>query len=438
MKTNQKKGSRIVIENLLNEVKRNSLLRMITKAEKELNPFNYQLSFEAKKRLRWLYILYYEQDGNVTKTAKKIGISRPWLSYLKSIFEKGGKDPRKLEPGSKAPHNRESRNRISKDTENIILKIRDGSRNIWGKVKIARALKRDYQIKINPNTVNKYLHKNKRISSKISLKNSKAWKAKVAREKMSIELRVKYRPPKEIKDYAPGALVEKDMKYVPKYKQEAPGKAGENFFNQHTEICSFTRIRSLELESNGNALESAESHKRSMESFPFKVACENTDNGSENNGYFREQLQEENVFHFYSNIGTPTDNPRVERSHLTDELEFYQTGGLKKSFLEQKQALKEWEYFYNFKRPHQALGYLTPMEFYKLWKENPDEAYAITKKYQAYLLQQKIRLANARKIKRKEQIEALMKFIDAKLKDNKTQIQRSRLQLINCQLCSVA
>ena len=435
---NQKKSTPSTTQNLLNEVKHNSLLRMITRAEKELNPFNYQLSFEAKKRLRWLYLLYFEQNGNVTKTAKKVGISRPWLSYLKSVFENNGKDPRKLEPQSKAPHNRENRKRISKDVEKKILAIRDDSKNIWGKVKITRVLKRDYKIKINPNTVNKYLHKNKRINPKISLKNSNAWKAKVARAKMSIELRVKYRPPKEIKDYAPGALVEKDMKYVPKYKQEAPGKAGENFFNQHTEICSFTRIRCLELESNGNALESAEAHKRSVTKFPFRIACENTDNGSENHGYLREQLQEENIFHFYSNIGTPTDNPRVERSHLTDELEFYQKGGLKKSFQEQKQALKEWEHFYNFKRPHQALGYLTPMEFYELWKENPAEAYAITKKYQTYLLKQKIRLANARKIKRKEQIENLMKFIDAKLKDNKTQIQRSKLQLINCQLCSVA
>jgi len=31
-----------------------------------------------------------------------------------------------------------------------------------------------------------------------------------------------------------------------------------------------------------------------------------------------------------------------------------------------------------------------------------------------------------------------MKFIDAKLKNNKTQIQGSKLSLINCQLCSVA
>lgn len=425
-------------EDLLKQVKHNSLVRMITLAERELNPSHYQLSFVAKKRLRWLYTLYYEEDGNVTKASSRLGISRPWLSYLKSLFEKYGRDPRKLEPRSKAPHDRSNRNRISKEKEKKILMIRDESKNIWGKVKISVVMERDYKIKINPNTVNKYLHKHKRIDPKISLKNTRAWKAKIDRENMETELRVKYRPPKEIKDLAPGALVEKDMKYIPKYAQTAPGKSGDNFYNQHTEIDSFTRIRALEIEKNGNALESSYSHKRSMNKFPFNIACENTDNGSENNGYFREQLQEENVFHFYSNIGTPTDNPRVERSHLTDELEFYKRDGLKKTFEEQKQALKEWENFYNFKRPHQALGYLTPMEFYQLWKTNPNKAYVIKNKYQNYLQKQRIRLAGARKIKKKEQIEKLMKFIEAKLKDNKTQIKRSRLGLINCQLCSVA
>lgn len=425
-------------EDLLKQVKHNSLVRMITLAERELNPLHYQLSFEAKKRLKWLYILYYEQAGNVTKASKKVGISRAWLSHLKSIFEKCSKDPRKLEPKLKAPHDTSNRKRTSKETEKKILEVRKDSKNVWGKEKIAWVLKRDYKIKINPNTVNKYLHKHKKIDPRISLKNTRAWKAKVDREKMETEFRVKYRPPKEIKDLAPGALVEKDMKYIPKYTQTAPGKSGENFYNQHTEIDSFTRIRALELEENGNALESSYAHKRSVSKFPFNIACENTDNGSENNGYFREALQEEKVFHFYSNIGTPTDNPRVERSHLTDEKEFYQTGGLKKTFLEQKQALQEWENFYNFKRPNQALGYLTPMEFYQLWKTNPDEAYAIKNKYQNYLQKQRIRLASARRIKKKEQIEKLMKFIHAKLKDNKTGIKRSRLELIKCQLCSVA
>ena len=433
-----KSDSNSPASSLIIEAKHNNLLRMITIAEKKLNPFNYHLTFDAKKRLRWLYLIYYEENGNVTTTANRVGISRPWLSHLKAIFEKHGKDPRKLEPKSKAPHDTNNRKRIPRNTEEKILKIRKDSKNVWGKEKIAYALKRDYDIKVNPNTVNSYLHKYDKIDPKISLKNSRAWHAKIARESLEIELRVKYRPPKEIKDLAPGALVEKDMKYVPKSTRITTKKDGENFWSQHTEICSFTRIRALELSEDATAKGSAEAHQNSVSKLPFAIACENTDNGNENNKELREQLQEENVFHFYSNVGTPTDNPRVERSHLTDETEFYQRGGLKKNFEEQKKALQEWEYFYNWKRPHQALGYLTPMEFHELWRENPEKAFEITTKWQTYLKRQRIRLANARKIKRKEQIEALMKFIDAKLKNNKTKINRSKLQLINCQLCSLA
>jgi len=427
-----------IASSLIAEAKQNNLLRMITIAKKKLNPFNHHLTFEAKKRLRWIYILYYEENGNVTKAANRVGISRPWLSYLKSVFERGSRDPRKLEPKTKTPHDTSDRKRISKEAEEKILKIRNDSKNVWGKEKIAHALKRDYGIKVNPNTVNSYLHKHDKIDPKISLKNSRSWKAKRARESMEIELRVKYRPPKEIKDLAPGALVEKDMKYVPKPTRITTKKDGENFWSQHTEICSFTRIRALELSGDATAKGSSEAHQNSVSKLPFTIACENTDNGNENNKEMREMLKEENVFHFYSNIGTPTDNPRVERSHLTDEVEFYQRGGLKKDFKEQKEALQKWEEFYNWKRPHQALGYLTPMEFHELWKSDPEKAFQITEKWQVYLKKQRIRLVNARKIKKKEQIEALMKFISAKLEKNKTQINRSKLQLINCQLCSLA
>ena len=93
MKILKNRSSLKSIDALLAEVKYNSLLRMIsmiTLAQKQLNPFNYHLSFEAKKRLRWLYILYHEQSGNVTKAAKKTGITRQWLSKLKSSFERMG------------------------------------------------------------------------------------------------------------------------------------------------------------------------------------------------------------------------------------------------------------------------------------------------------------------------------------------------------------
>ena len=155
--------------------------------------------------------------------------------------------------------------------------------------------------------------------------------------------------------------------------------------------------------------------------------------------FFSNLFKKENTFHFYSNRSTPTDNPRVERSHLTDDFEFYSKGGnVSDNLQKQKEITKRWENFYNFKRRHQALAYLTPMEFYALWKKNPAEAYAITADWQEYLRKQRLRLATSRRIKKKEQIETLMKFIDAKLNHNKEEVEEAKNQLIDCKLCSVA
>jgi len=373
----------------------------------------------------------------VSRAARKIGLSRQWLSGLKKIFEKNNKDPRALEPKSKAPLSTANRTKVAKETERLIIKVRDESFNSWGKEKISAVLRRDYGIKVNHNTVNKYLHKHKRINPKISLKNSKAFEEKKQRNSEDLLLKVKFRPPKRIKDYAPGALVEKDMKYIRKSKHKYDGKHRENFWYQFTEIDSFTRIRTLEISDEQDTKTAIALHREAVKRFPFPVACENTDNGFENNNDFSKELKKEMVFHFYSNTGTPTDNPRVERSHLTDDLEFYNRTEVCDDLNAQRQKVKTWEQFYNFKRPHQALGYLTPMEFYELWKKHPERAYTITEKWQKYLQRQRLRLARSRRIKKKEQIESLMKFIDVKLKQG-GDLKKAELQLINCQLCSVA
>ena len=410
-------------------------------AEVRLNPNCYHLSDKAKKRLKWLYLLYEEHHGNVSKAARAIGISRQWLSPLKNSFERHKRDPRSMEPQSRAPHNRKKRKRISKYREDLIIKERNTSPG-WGKEKLKRIMKRDHDIDIGSSTINRYLHKHKKIDLKISEKNTKAWNQKRMRERDDARrplLRVKHRPPKEIKDYKPGALIEKDMKYVVKQGQfintEKYGSR-ENFYYQHTETDSFTRIRALELVKDSNSAVATQAHQRAIQRFPFSVACVNTDNGGENEKVFRDDLQKNDVFHFYSKTGTPTDNPRVERSHLTDDIEFYNRGNIHKTFEEQQKAQMKWERTYNYERPHQALGYLTPMEFYELWKKNPEEAYAITKKYQTYLAKQRRRLATARKIKKKEQIEAVMRFIDAKLSIKKVELEESKFNLVNCQLCS--
>ena len=75
------------INDWLKLVKTNPINIMQTLAGRRLNPDNHYLSTEAKKRLQWLYLLYHEEDGNISRTARKIGLSRQWLSHLKQIFE---------------------------------------------------------------------------------------------------------------------------------------------------------------------------------------------------------------------------------------------------------------------------------------------------------------------------------------------------------------
>ena len=413
---------------------------MQTIAENRLNPLRYYLSDAARKRLRWIYLLEAEHQRNVTVAAVKIGVSRQWLSTLYATFTKARRDPRSLEPKCKAPHHTGNRQRISKEYEQTILKVRDATPG-WGEEKIATIALRDHGIKVGHTTVGRYLKKHGRIDPKISDKNHTAWMRKLARENYSAAqptLKVKHRPPKQLKDLAPGALVEKDMKFVVqqgKFVNTNKHKAKENFYYQHTMIDSFTRIRALALVKDADSITAARAHRSALKRFPFPVACENTDNGSENNGAFSKELAAQEVFQFYSSVGTPTDNPRVERSHLTDDKEFYLQGNMFLPFKEQATQLMRWERRYNDDRPHQALGYLTPIEFYRLWKKNPEESYAISRKWQHYLARQRKRLYDRRRIQRQEQVENLMRFIDAKL-NKKVELPITKQALIDCQLCS--
>lgn len=425
---------------VLERLSHNALAHMQTIAENRLNPHRYYLSGEARRRLGWIYVLEQEAQGNVTRAAVKIGISRQWLSTLKSTFAYHRRDPRSLEPQSRAPLHTGNRKRILAEHEQKILEVRDSTPG-WGKEKVARLLLRDHDIAVSASTVNRYLKKHHKINPRISDKNQKAWSRKKLREDTTAGqplLKVKHRPPKKIKDYAPGALIEKDMKFIVKqgrFVNTAKYKAKENFYYQHTMIDSFTRLRALALVKDSESATASRAHGSALKRFPFPVACENTDNGSENNGAFSRALQANDVFQFYSNVGTPTDNPRVERSHLTDDKEFYLRGNSFLPFEKQQMQLLKWERRYNRERPHQALGYLTPMEFYQLWKRSPEGAHAITAKWQRYLERQRKRMYGARRIKRKEQVENLMLFIDAKL-NKKVEIKNAKQTLIDCQLCS--
>jgi len=63
----------------------------------------------------------------------------------------------------------------------------------------------------------------------------------------------------------------------------------------------------------------------------------------------------------------------VERAQRPHTEEFYEVTEVSFEIGELNQALLEWEKVYNTIRPHQALGYLTPLEFLEQYQQKRRE-----------------------------------------------------------------
>ena len=94
-----------------------------------------------------------------------------------------------------------------------------------------------------------------------------------------------------------------------------------------------------------------------------------SDNGSEFHKHFEDTCKKLGIKHYWSRPRTPKDHAEIERFNRTLEEEFLQMGNYIDDLEVFNPLLTEWLIEYNFNRPHQSLGYLTPMEFLKKKKE---------------------------------------------------------------------
>jgi IS30 family transposase len=95
--------------------------------------------------------------------------------------------------------------------------------------------------------------------------------------------------------------------------------------------------------------------------FPFRVHTIQTDNGHEFQAKFHWHCGDLGIRHVYIKPGKPNLNGKVERSHLTDDQEFYQLIEYTDD-IDITKKLEEWENFYNCHRPNFALKGKTPYE----------------------------------------------------------------------------
>jgi transposase InsO family protein len=88
-----------------------------------------------------------------------------------------------------------------------------------------------------------------------------------------------------------------------------------------------------------------------------------TDNGSEFAWEFEMATAKLGIQRYFSRVKTPQDNPEIERFNQTLEYEWLYDSNLSLDPEELNPRLTEWLIEYNFNRPHQSLGYLSPIEY---------------------------------------------------------------------------
>lgn len=88
-----------------------------------------------------------------------------------------------------------------------------------------------------------------------------------------------------------------------------------------------------------------------------------TGNGSEFQRHFEKACQKLGLNRYYSRVRQPKDNPICERFNRTLKEEFICLGNLTTDVKSFNTRLTNWLIEYNFYRPHQSLGYMTPIGF---------------------------------------------------------------------------
>jgi transposase InsO family protein len=167
------------------------------------------------------------------------------------------------------------------------------------------------------------------------------------------------RRPKELVVDRPGVLVQLDSKQVPLGQGKVVYQFGA--------VDCFTRKRVVALAPRLTSAQGAAFLKRMVAQFPFPVQAVQSDGGSEFLGNFGPTVEELHLAHYFNRPNYPQGNGRVERSFRTDEEEFYQVEDLPADLGGLEAALVAWNRVYETVRPHQALGYLTPDEYYQNW-----------------------------------------------------------------------
>jgi transposase InsO family protein len=293
---------------------------------------------EQTRLMTWrCRVLRHAADvDNVARTCRHFGISRKSFYKWKGRLEQGGEAGLCDRP--RTP--RRSPRATARDVVSKIVYLRQ--RYHFGPGKIADYLKRFHQIAVARSSVHRILIRhglNRLPGNQKHQPHGKRWQ--------------RYEKPQ------PGHRLQLDVKFL----ERIPGTRTR--FYQFTAIDDCTRIRVLKVYDACNQRTAIRFIDEVRRRLPFRVHVVQTDNGAEFQSQFHWHLEGLDIRHVYIRPRTPHLNGKVERSHRVDDQEFYQlldARGISDDIHLFNEKLREWEDYYNYHRPHGALGGQTPYE----------------------------------------------------------------------------
>lgn len=273
-----------------------------------------------------------EKTGHVARTCRYFGVGRSSFYRWKAAYDQCGEAGLVNEkPIPKNPANQTPPEIVEK-----VLYLR--SKYHLGSIRIVWYLARYHDIKISDAGVTRILRRNG-----------------IGRLPRGTRMRKVHT--KRYNKQVPGHHIQMDVKFL-----TFIGKRGEKIRRfQYTAIDDATRVRALKVYDKHTQANAIDFVDHIMEKFPFRIREIRTDNGHEFQAKFHWHVEDHGIRHAYIKRGTPQLNGKVERSHRSDQQEFYQLLSYKVD-VDLEAKLSEWENFYNFNRPHGAFNEKHPMK----------------------------------------------------------------------------
>lgn len=305
------------------------------------------LSKAAQRRLEW-FIWHETHSKNVALTCRHFGIARKTWYHWAQRFD--DQHLQSLEEGSRAPYHVRQPEYTPLE-EQRVRQLRQRYPTA-GREKLVVLYLEDYGEPIKPWTVRRIVH-NKQLFAKRAIHKKRANGRKAGQKKKRItEL---------LKEPRCGFLVEADT--IVEYWQNEKRYI-------LTAIDHYSRLAFARMYTTKAAANAADFLRRLVFLLGGRLQNVHIDNGSEFKGAFERAAHEFKIPLYHARPYQPKDKPFVERFNGILQQEYVDLGHFTLDVDRFNEGLLDWLIYYNFKRPHHALGLHRPMEFVTLSEQH--------------------------------------------------------------------